>query len=64
MTTAKAPAASLPGISAVEAFFAAQGGAKSQVTVTVTKLRDRAAMEQQKAYWKAALDRLPAQVER
>jgi uncharacterized protein YndB with AHSA1/START domain len=52
------------GGSFVEATFTAKGADKSQVTVTATKLADRAAMVQQKAYWKAALDRLKAQVER
>jgi len=52
------------GHGAVEALFAAKGESKSQVTVTVTKLCDCAAMEQQTACWKAALDRLQPQVER
>ena len=34
------------------------------MTVTETKLADGAAVDRQKAYWKEALDRLKAQVER
>jgi uncharacterized protein YndB with AHSA1/START domain len=52
------------GGSAVEATFFDKGVAKSAVTVTETKLADAAAVVRQKAYWKEALDRLKAQVER
>ena len=52
------------GGSFVEATFTAKDDDKSAVTVTATKLASRAAMEKQKTYWKEALDRLKAQVER
>jgi uncharacterized protein YndB with AHSA1/START domain len=52
------------GGSAIEATFFDKGDDKSAVTVTATKLAGRAAMEGQKAYWKEALDRLKAQLER
>jgi hypothetical protein len=52
------------GGSAVEATFFDKGADKSSVTVTATKLADGAAVERQKVYWKEALDRLKAQVER
>jgi uncharacterized protein YndB with AHSA1/START domain len=52
------------GGSHVEATFTAKGADKSAVTVTETKLADGAAVARQKAYWKEALDRLEAQVER
>ena len=52
------------GGSHVEATFTAKDADKSAVTVTETKLADGAAVERQKAYWKAALERLKAQVER
>ena len=51
------------GDGALEANFAAKGDDKGQVTVTETKLKNRAAVERQKAYWKQALDTLKQQLE-
>ena len=51
------------GRAAVEALFTAKGADKSAVTVTLTKLADRAAVVQHKAYWKEALKRLKLHLE-
>ena len=40
--------------------FTAKGGAKSMVALAHTKLRDRAAAENAKAYWTERLDALTA----